>query len=252
MNLINEMSLSFPSKSSNEAFARSAVSAFVIGLDPTVAELSDIKTAVSEAVTNCIVHGYRRENGTVYINGKICKLNSEYEKENGREMSITELSKALNVSEDKICEALAAGCSPLSLNADYDDDGNSRIDIPVSDKQEEITERLSLKNAIAELDERDRQIIHLRYFQNKTQSQTADRPRARNLSDEITFSSVTVVPLPTVDLTFTLSQKLCITAKPRPALSSSGAVVKSGSIAFSISAMPQPLSRIFITTLLFS
>ena len=90
-------------------------------------------------------------------------------------MSITELSKALNVSEDKICEALAAGCSPLSLNADYDDDGNSRIDIPVSDKQEEITERLSLKKAIAELDERDRQIIHLRYFQNKTQSQTADR-----------------------------------------------------------------------------
>ena len=90
-------------------------------------------------------------------------------------MSITELSKALNVSEDKICEALAARCSPLSLNADYDDDGNSRIDIPVSDKQEEITERLSLKNAIAELDERDRQIIHLRYFQNKTQSQTADR-----------------------------------------------------------------------------
>ena len=106
---------------------------------------------------------------------KICKLNNEYEKENGREMSITELSKALNVSEDKICEALAAGCSPLSLNADYDDNGNSRIDIPVSDKQEEITERLSLKKAIAELDERDRQIIHLRYFQNKTQSQTADR-----------------------------------------------------------------------------
>lgn len=75
MNLINEMSLSFPSKSSNEAFARSAVSAFVIGLDPTVAELSDIKTAVSEAVTNCIVHGYRRESGTVYINGKIYENN---------------------------------------------------------------------------------------------------------------------------------------------------------------------------------
>ena len=106
---------------------------------------------------------------------KICKLNNEYEKENGREMSITELSKALNVSEDKICEALSVSCSPLSLNADYDDNGNSRIDIPVSDKQEEITERLSLKKAIAELDERDRQIIHLRYFQNKTQSQTADR-----------------------------------------------------------------------------
>ena len=96
---------------------------------------------------------------------KICRLNTEYEKNNGREMSVTELSQALNVSEDKICEALSAGSSPLSLNADYDDEGNSRID---------ITERLSLNDAIAELDERDRQIIHLRYFQNKTQSQTAD------------------------------------------------------------------------------
>ena len=105
---------------------------------------------------------------------KICRLNTEYEKNNGREMSVTELSQALNVSEDKICEALSAGSSPLSLNADYDDEGNSRIDIPVSDSQEEITERLSLNDAIAELDERDRQIIHLRYFQNKTQSQTAD------------------------------------------------------------------------------
>ena len=75
---------------------------------------------------------------------KICRLNTEYEKNNGREMSVTELSQALNVSEDKICEALSAGSSPLSLNADYDDEGNSRIDIPVSDSQEEITERLSL------------------------------------------------------------------------------------------------------------
>ena len=62
---------------------------------------------------------------------KICRLNTEYEKNNGREMSVTELSQALNVSEDKICEALSAGSYPLSLNADYDDEGNSRIDIPV-------------------------------------------------------------------------------------------------------------------------
>ncbi|MCH5297392.1 MAG: anti-sigma F factor [Ruminococcus sp.] len=67
----NEMSLSFPSKSCNEAFARSAVAAFVMNLDPTISELSDIKTAVSEAVTNCIVHGYRRSGGTIYIKGKI-------------------------------------------------------------------------------------------------------------------------------------------------------------------------------------
>ena len=55
----NEMKLSFPSCSSNEGFARAAVAAFVAQLDPTIEELSDLKTAVSEAVTNCIVHGYR-------------------------------------------------------------------------------------------------------------------------------------------------------------------------------------------------
>ncbi len=71
MNVVNEMHLNFPSKSVNESFARSAVSAFVMELDPTIGELADIKTAVSEAVTNCIVHGYRREIGTVYIDAKI-------------------------------------------------------------------------------------------------------------------------------------------------------------------------------------
>ena len=71
MKTVNEMKLSFPSKSCNEAFARSAVAAFMMNLDPTLNELSDLKTAVSEAVTNCIVHGYRRQSGTIYINGKI-------------------------------------------------------------------------------------------------------------------------------------------------------------------------------------
>ena len=54
----NEMKLRFPSRSANEAFARTAVSAFLAQLDPTVEEISDIRTAVSEAVTNSIVHGY--------------------------------------------------------------------------------------------------------------------------------------------------------------------------------------------------
>ena len=62
MNVINEMRLSFLSKSTNESFARSVVAAFALELDPTISELADIKTAVSEAVTNSIVHGYRREN----------------------------------------------------------------------------------------------------------------------------------------------------------------------------------------------
>lgn len=71
MNTVNEMSLKFKAKSINEGFARVAVSSFVMGLDPTIAELSDIKTAVSEAVTNCIVHAYPDQEGIVYINVKI-------------------------------------------------------------------------------------------------------------------------------------------------------------------------------------
>lgn len=71
MNIQNEMHLKFLSKSSNESFARSAVAAFTLELDPTIAELADIKTAVSEAVTNAIVHGYRRESGMIYIDVRL-------------------------------------------------------------------------------------------------------------------------------------------------------------------------------------
>lgn len=63
----NEMKLEFISKSSNEAFARISVAAFASQLDPTLEELADIKTAVSEAVTNCIIHGYDKKQGIVKI-----------------------------------------------------------------------------------------------------------------------------------------------------------------------------------------
>ena len=77
MKPVNEMKFEFISKSSNESFARATVSAFVAQLDPTISELADIKTAVSEAVTNCIVHAYKQNMGIIYIavqifeNGKI-------------------------------------------------------------------------------------------------------------------------------------------------------------------------------------
>ncbi len=67
----NYMSLEFPSKSSNEAFARSAVACFAAQLDPTLDELGDIKTAVSEAVTNCIVHAYPDTLGPVILKARI-------------------------------------------------------------------------------------------------------------------------------------------------------------------------------------
>ena len=67
----NEMKLEFISKSTNEAFARVAVAAFAAQLDPTIEEISDIKTAVSEAVTNCIIHGYENKQGIVKIVGQL-------------------------------------------------------------------------------------------------------------------------------------------------------------------------------------
>ena len=69
--LENEMKLEFISKSSNEAFARIAIAAFASQLDPTIEELADIKTAVSEAVTNSIIHGYENRQGIVKIHAKL-------------------------------------------------------------------------------------------------------------------------------------------------------------------------------------
>lgn len=67
----NEMKIEFLSKSNNEAFARISVAAFVAQLDPTLEEIADIKTAVSEAVTNAIIHGYEQQIGIVKL---VCKI----------------------------------------------------------------------------------------------------------------------------------------------------------------------------------
>ena len=71
----NYMVLEFPSKSTNEAFARSAVACFAAQLDPTMEELGDIRTAVSEAVTNCIVHAYPEQLGAITLRCRILKDN---------------------------------------------------------------------------------------------------------------------------------------------------------------------------------
>ena len=74
-NALNEVTLTFPSRSSNEGFARSAAACFAAQMDPTLNELEDIKTAVSEAVTNAIVHGYPDAIGTVTLKLRICPGN---------------------------------------------------------------------------------------------------------------------------------------------------------------------------------
>ena len=95
MNVINELNINFMSKSSNEGFARAAVSAFILCLDPTIAELADIKTAVSEAVTNCIVHAYPDTLGSIYINVKITDTNTIIIKVRDKGVGIEDVKQAI-------------------------------------------------------------------------------------------------------------------------------------------------------------
>lgn len=75
MEIINKFSMNILSRSANEGFARAVVASFASQLDPTLEEINDIKTAVSEAVTNCIVHAYRESLGKIYISGEITDTN---------------------------------------------------------------------------------------------------------------------------------------------------------------------------------
>ena len=90
----NEMKLEFISRSNNEAFARIAIAAFVASLDPTIEEIADIKTSVSEAVTNSIVHGYEDRIGLITI---ICKINDREKtieiSDNGKGIENVEMAK---------------------------------------------------------------------------------------------------------------------------------------------------------------
>ncbi len=94
MKKLNEMKLTVESRSVNESFCRVAVSAFACELDPTVEELSDIKTAVSEAVTNCIVHAYSSVNGKIYITATLYPDNMMCIKIRDRGVGIADVSKA--------------------------------------------------------------------------------------------------------------------------------------------------------------
>ena len=90
----NYMKLEFASKSCNEAFARISVAAFASQLDPTIEELADIKTAVSEAVTNCIIHGYEGKEGIVKIECFVADMSIQIEiSDNGKGIEDIETAK---------------------------------------------------------------------------------------------------------------------------------------------------------------
>lgn len=94
MNRENEMSITFDSRSENEGLARVVVAAFMAPMDPTMEELSDVKTAVSEAVTNAIIHGYEGGQGKVTLRGKICHNRIELQVED-QGVGIPDVEKAM-------------------------------------------------------------------------------------------------------------------------------------------------------------
>lgn len=95
MKILNQFKLELDGRSINEGFARVAVSGFVSQLDPTVDEISDIKTAVSEAVTNAIVHGYKDVVGKIYITVAIGEDNLVIVKIRDKGCGISDISKAM-------------------------------------------------------------------------------------------------------------------------------------------------------------
>ena len=94
MKKINEMKLTMESRSINEGFSRAAVAAFAALLDPTVEELSDIKTAVSEAVTNAVVHGYREQMGLIFITATLTDRPSVRVRIRDKGVGIADVAKA--------------------------------------------------------------------------------------------------------------------------------------------------------------
>lgn len=95
MKRVNSMKIIFPAMSKNEALARSCVAAFAAQADPTVEELTDIRSAVSEAVTNAIVHGYRESEGDITLTLKLTENNCMYIKVADKGCGIADIKKAM-------------------------------------------------------------------------------------------------------------------------------------------------------------
>lgn len=120
-----------------------------------------------------------REGGTVKLSRslkersiKAREIADDYRKETGRDIHIEALAERLGTDVYQAQEALNAAQTPVSLSAEQED-GTGGIDIPVPSPEESLTDRLSLRQALSALSEDDRQLITLRYYQHKTQSDTA-------------------------------------------------------------------------------
>lgn len=120
-----------------------------------------------------------RDGGTVKVSRTLKELSIRTARERekfalkeGREPTIKELAERLGVSEEDVTEAVCTAAPVISLTAD-EDNGGGQADVPVASPEEQIAERLSVIQAVSSLEERDRAIVRLRYYENKTQTQTA-------------------------------------------------------------------------------
>ncbi|QAT50129.1 sigma-70 family RNA polymerase sigma factor [Caproiciproducens sp. NJN-50] len=120
-----------------------------------------------------------RDGGTIKVGRSLkelslraTRLSSEFSEREGRTPTVRELADLLNVEPEQAAEALGAAQMPVSLTA-ADEDGGGQIDVEVDSEDDKIAELLSLKQVVTELEPRDRSIIIFRYFQNRTQVETA-------------------------------------------------------------------------------
>ena len=122
-----------------------------------------------------------RDGGMVKVTRSVKELSLKinYARENlqkklGQEPTLKEIAAELNVSVEEVAQAVSAATPPMSLTAAFEDeDGQTEFDIPIESAEEELTNMMGLKYAIADLDKEEKQLVYLRFFQNKTQATTA-------------------------------------------------------------------------------
>ena len=121
-----------------------------------------------------------RDGGTVKVSRslkelglKVTAARERWMKEKGAEPTVSQLAGALGVSPEQVAEAISASMPALSLTPVSDENGDREFDIPTESCEEKVSDLLSLRAVISSLPEEDRLLIHLRFFKNKTQSETA-------------------------------------------------------------------------------
>lgn len=111
--------------------------------------------------------------GLKEISLKIVKLRDNFTVAQGREPTLSELAEMGEISVEEVVEALNVSLPAISLTENFDDEENAQIDIPVKALDEEITDAISVKQLLSGLNPKDRKLIYLRYFKDKTQSEVA-------------------------------------------------------------------------------